>query len=117
MYDLDLLNRMYDFLSTHGDCYYIEYQGKLVGDVTLRDNSELAIVICKEYQNQHIGRRCIKDMLDLAKEKGFKEVKANIYSFNTQSRKAFESVGFHRIAEEWYQYDIDQNQNKEIYGC
>ena len=41
---------------------------------------------------------------------------ANIYSFNTQSRKVFESVGFHRIAEEWYQYDIDQNQNKEIYG-
>ena len=116
VYDLDLLNRMYDFLSTHGDCYYIEYQGKLVGDITLRDNSELAIVICKEYQNQHIGRRCIKDMLDLAKEKGLKEVKANIYSFNTQSRKVFESVGFRRIAEEWYQYDIDQNQNKEIYG-
>ena len=25
---------MYDFLSTHGDCYYIEYQGVLVGDVS-----------------------------------------------------------------------------------
>lgn len=40
---------------------------------------------------------------------------ANIYSFNTQSRKVFESVGFRRIAEEWYRYDIDQNQNKEKY--
>ena len=26
-YDAELLHRMYDFLSTHGDCYYIEYQG------------------------------------------------------------------------------------------
>ena len=41
---------------------------------------------------------------------------ANIYSFNTQSRKVFESVGFRRIAEEWYRYDIDQNQNKEKYS-
>ncbi len=107
VYDLDMLNHMYDYLSSHGDCYYIEYRGKLVGDITLRDNSEVAIVICKEYQNQHIGRRCIKDMLTLAKEKGLKEVKANIYSFNTQSIKAFESLGFHRIAEEWYSCNID----------
>ena len=107
VYDLDMLNRMYDYLSSHGDCYYIEYRGVLVGDITLRDNSEVAIVICKEYQNQHIGRRCIKDMLTLAKEKGLKEVKANIYSFNIQSIKAFESVGFHKIAEEWYSCNID----------
>lgn len=33
-YDVELLHRMYDFLSTHGDCYYIEYQGVLVGDVS-----------------------------------------------------------------------------------
>lgn len=33
-YDAELLHRMYDFLSTHGDCYYIEYQGVLVGDVS-----------------------------------------------------------------------------------
>lgn len=30
---------------------------------------EIAIVICKEYQNKHIGRRCVIDMLKLAKEK------------------------------------------------
>ena len=110
VYDLDMLNRMYDYLSSHGDCYYIEYRGTLVGDITLRDNSEVAIVICKEYQNRHIGRRCIKEMLALAKEKGLKEVKANIYLFNTQSIKVFESVGFHKIAEEWY---IGSTQSEE----
>ncbi|MBQ6407636.1 MAG: GNAT family N-acetyltransferase [Butyrivibrio sp.] len=78
-YDLDLLHAMYDYLSSHGDCYYIEYKGTLVGDVSLRDNAEVAIVVCKEYQNQHIGRRCVEDMLKLAKEKGMDTVKANIY--------------------------------------
>ena len=61
-YDLELLHRMYDYLCTHGDCYYIEYCGTLVGDISLRDSGELAIVVCKEYQNRHIGRRCIRAM-------------------------------------------------------
>ena len=68
-YDVELLHRMYDFLSTHGDCYYIEYQGVLVGDVSLRENGEIAIVVCREYQNRHIGRRCVLEMLRLAREK------------------------------------------------
>lgn len=39
-YDLELLYCMYDYLSSNGDCYYIEYEGKLVGDVSLRDNGD-----------------------------------------------------------------------------
>ena len=105
-YDLELLHRMYDYLSFHGDCYYIEYRGTLVGDVSLKEDAELAIVVCKEYQNQHIGRRCIQEMIKLAAEKGMDSVKANIYSFNTQSQHMFESVGFYKIDEEWYQFDL-----------
>ena len=104
VYTPELLNRMYTYLSEHGDCYYIQYQGKLVGDVTLRENAEISIVVCKEFQNLHISRRCVIDMLKLAREKGLREVKANIYSFNTQSRKMFESVGFQQVSEEWYSY-------------
>lgn len=103
-YDLNLLHNMYDYLSSHGDCYYIEFKGKLVGDVSLRDNAELAIVVCKEYQNQHIGRRCIREMLTLATEKGMNSVKANIYSFNEQSQRMFESIGFYKTEKEWYQF-------------
>ena len=65
-YDLALLHRMYDYLCSHGDCYYIEYLGILVGDVSLLDSGEVAIVVCKEYQNQHIGRRCLLNILKLA---------------------------------------------------
>ena len=101
-YDIDLLHRMYDYLCAHGECYYIEYKGILVGDISLTDNAEVSIVVCKEYQNQHIGRRCVLNMLIRAKEKGLKEVRANIYSFNAQSQKMFESVGFRRAEEEWY---------------
>lgn len=79
---------MYDYLSSNGD-FYIEYEGELVGDVSLRDNGEIAIVVCKEYQNRHIGRRCVLDMLKLAKEKEMDKVKANIYSFNKQSQSMF----------------------------
>ena len=105
-YTLELLHCMYDFLSTHGDCFYIEYKGVLVGDVSLRDNAEVAIVICKEYQNRYIGRRCVLDMLALAREKGMKTVKANIYSFNKQNQMMFQSVGFEKTAEEWYEYRL-----------
>ena len=105
-YDVDLLHRMYDFLSTHGDCYYIEYQGVLVGDVSLRENGEIAIVVCREYQNRHIGRRCVLEMLRLAREKGMARVRANIYSFNKQSQRMFLSVGFVQTDEEWYEYTL-----------
>lgn len=56
-YDVELLHRMYDYLSTRGDCCYIEYEGELVGDVSLQENAEIAIVVSKAFQNQHIGRR------------------------------------------------------------
>ena len=105
-YDVELLHRMYDYLCANGDCYYIEYNGTLVGDVSLRNDGEIAIVICKAYQNRHIGRRCVQAMLQLAKEKEMSAVKANIYTFNTQSQKMFLSVGFTKTAPEWYEYTL-----------
>ena len=105
-YDAALLHRMYDYLCSHGDCYYIEYLGILVGDVALLDSGEVAIVVCKEYQNQHIGRRCLLNILKLAKEKGLHSVKANIYTFNKQSQRMFLSVDFVQTEAEWYTYAL-----------
>ena len=112
-YDVDKLHAMYDYLSSHGDCFYIQYQDVLVGDVSLRDNAELAIVICKEYQNRHIGRKCILDMIELAKEKGMDKVTANIYSFNIQSQRMFQSIGFTQTEDEWFEYRISNDKNEE----
>ena len=105
-YSLERLHRMYDFLSTHGECYYIAYNGVLVGDVSLRDNAEVAIVICREYQNRQIGRRCIREMLKLAAEKGMDQVTANVYSFNRQSQCMFRAAGFAQISDEWFAYSL-----------
>ena len=107
VYSLDRLRAMYGFLSTHGECFYIQYKGKLIGDISLRDNSEIAIVVCKEYQNRHIGRKCVLNIINLAKEKGMSEVKANIYSFNEQSQRMFQSIGFRATENEWYIYNIE----------
>ena len=102
VYTEELLNRMYDFLNKNGLCYYIRYNGVFVGDITLCNNTEICIVVCKKYQNLNIGRRCVLNIISLAKEKRLREVKARIYTFNTQSRKMFQSIGFKRISEEWY---------------
>ena len=110
VYDLPLLKRMYHYLDTHGELFYIEYRGVLCGDVSLRTTGELAIVICKEYQNKHIGRKVIEKMLELARERGLAECFAHIYSFNTQSQKMFESVGFVPQDEEHYIYKLQKGE-------
>lgn len=106
LYTRDRLNTMYNYLSTNGECYYVQFNKTLVGDVSLYNGNELAIVISKEYQNQHIGRKCIQEMIKQAKERGLKELIANIYSFNQQSRKMFESIGFKQVDEELYMYKL-----------
>ena len=110
VYDLPLLKRMYHYLDTHGGLFYIEYRGVLCGDVSLRTTGELAIVICKEYQNKHIGRKVIEKMLELARERGLAECFAHIYSFNTQSQKMFESIGFVPQDEERYIYKLQKGE-------
>ena len=100
LYDKDRLIRMYKYLNDHGLCYYIKYKENLVGDISLTDDNEISIVIAKDFQNLGIGKLCIKEIIKLAKELERKEIKANIYSFNKQSKKVFTSVGFKQIDEE-----------------
>ena len=96
----------YDYLCENGECFYIEYEGKLCGDISLRNNGEIAIVICKEYQNRQIGRKCVRDILLLAKQKKYKKVLANVYSFNKQSYHMFKEAGFLDLKDEWLVYYV-----------
>lgn len=102
VYDLDLLKAMYKYLNRNGDLYYIKYKNRLCGDVCLQPDGEINIVVAKPFQNKHIGRRVIREIIQLAKEKNIQEVYAEIYSFNTQSRRMFESIGFQRVDDEKY---------------
>ncbi len=103
VYDLDLLKCMYKYLDKHGDLFYIKYKNRLCGDVCLQPSGEVNIVIAKPFQNKHIGRRVIKELVRLAKEKHIPERHAQIYAFNTQSQKMFQSMGFSKVADEQYE--------------
>lgn len=102
VYDLDRLKRMYKYLNQHGDLFYIKYRSRLCGDVCLQPSGEINIVIAKPFQNKHIGRRVIKEIIRLAKEKDMQELYAEIYTFNTQSQKMFQSLGFQKVDKERY---------------
>ena len=101
-YDLNLLKAMYKYLNKKGDLFYIKYKNRLCGDVCLQQDGEINIVVAKPFQNRHIGRRVIGEIIQLAKEKGIEELHAVIYSFNSQSQKMFESAGFQRVDAEKY---------------
>lgn len=106
VYDLDLLKRMYQYLNRRGDLFYIKYKGRLCGDVCLQLSGEVNIVISKQFQNKHIGRRVMNEIIQLAREKEIRELHAEIYSFNTQSQRMFQSVGFVKVDEEIYQIRV-----------
>jgi len=110
VYSREELRAMYEFLSENGECYYISIREggptnsgfwRLIGDVSLWDG-RMAVVICREFQNRHLGRQVIAALVARAKEIGWKEVGAEVYAFNGQSRRAFEAAGFERRGEEWY---------------
>ena len=80
-YDLDLLKCMYKYLNKHGDLFYIKFKNRLCGDVCLQPSGEVNIVIAKPFQNKHIGRRVIQEIVRLAKEKQIQKLHAQIYDF------------------------------------
>ena len=102
VYDLALLKDMYNYLNHHGELFYIKYRNRLCGDVCLQSDGQINIVIAKPFQNKHIGRRVICAMAQLAKERGIAELYAEIYPFNVQSKKMFESVGFRQTDDDKY---------------
>ena len=106
VYDLALLKRMYKYLNLHGDLFYIKYKNRLCGDVCLQPGGEVNIVIAKPFQNKHIGRRVINELIRLAKEKNIQELHAEIYAFNKQSQAMFESIGFKKVRDEQYVLNI-----------
>jgi len=99
-YDIQLLKNMYSYLNERGHLYYIKFKGRLCGDIALQDNGDVAIVVAKPFQNKHIGRRAVKEIIKLAREIGLEKMHAEIYSFNHQSQRMFASCGFIQETEE-----------------
>ncbi|NQG97948.1 GNAT family N-acetyltransferase [Streptococcus suis] len=102
VYSADLLHRMYEYLSTNGECYFIEIvengQFLPIGDVTLfRDDFAIAIGD-KRYWKKGIGTKVLHRMIERASEVGLEEILVEeIYDWNTGSRKLFEKCGFEAV--------------------
>ena len=81
-------------------------EGKLFPSPHRSASFPIAIVICKAYQNRHIGRAVVGKILELAREKGYPECFAEIYSFNAQSQAMFRSIGFVQKDAEMFVYPL-----------
>ncbi|WP_105209738.1 GNAT family N-acetyltransferase [Streptococcus suis] len=101
-YSLDLLDRMYDYLSKNGECYFIEIfeddQFIPIGDVTLFADDFAIAIGDKRYWKKGIGTKVLQRMIERAREVGLDEILVEeIYDWNTGSRKLFEKCGFEAV--------------------
>ena len=98
-YNVEKLNSMYSYLEKHGDLFWIEFLEKgewlPIGDVTLSQENLPIVIGNPAYQHQGLGRKVLSTLIDLARQRGWKELKVQeIYDFNHVSRRCFESFGF-----------------------
>ncbi|MGQ7379507.1 GNAT family N-acetyltransferase [Streptococcus suis] len=101
-YTLDRLNRMYGYLATNGECYFIEIfedeQFIPIGDVTLFADDFAIAIGDKQYWNKGIGTKVLQRMVERAREVRLEEILVEeIYDWNTGSRKLFEKCGFEAV--------------------
>ena len=101
-YSLDLLNRMYDYLSKNGECYFIEIfeddQFIPIGDLTLFADDFAIAIGDKRYWKKRIGTKVLHRMIERAREVGLEEILVEeIYDWNLGSRKLFEKCGFEAV--------------------
>ena len=98
-YSLEKLNTMYSYLERRGDLFWIEFLEKgewlPIGDVTLSQENIPIVIGNPTYQHQGLGRKVLKVLIDLARQKGWKQLNVQeIYTFNRISIRCFESLGF-----------------------
>ena len=101
-YSLDLLNRMYDYLSKNGECYFIEIfeddQFIPIGDLTLFADDFAIAIGDKRYWKKRIGTKVLHRMIERAREVGLEEILVKeIYDWSTGSRKLCEKCGFEAV--------------------
>ena len=106
-YSRERLLRMYRWLGARGQLFYIKYKGRLCGDICLQESGEVNIVVAEPWQNRGIGSRALAAVAAMAKRQGYVKLFARVYSFNRQSQRMFEKVGFVRTDAELYCLNLE----------
>lgn len=79
-----------------------EYQGQIVGMITLAGSSrrkilhkaELGISVRKPYWGKGIGSALISEALRIAKQKGFKKIQLEVMEHNERAIRLYKKFGF-----------------------
>lgn len=103
-YTQEKLKRMYEYLDSHGELYFIESkQGNgytPIGDVTFWKEDMPIVIGDKECRGQGIGKKVVKCLIERGKALGYDTLEvAEIYAYNIASRRCFESLGFEAYAQ------------------
>ncbi|MHB9146841.1 MAG: GNAT family N-acetyltransferase [Symbiobacteriia bacterium] len=99
-YDATMVERMYRYLSEHGELYLIEVrEGKgnwhAIGDATLCRDSLPLVIGEPEYRSRGLGKRVLRSLIDRARELGWAELQVKrVFTYNARSRRLFEGAGF-----------------------
>lgn len=119
-YDIKRLVKMYHYLETQGEVYFIEkkenHQFIPIGDVSFWQ-TDMPIVIAKKYRHQGIGKQVVATLIQRAKTLNYSYLEvAQIYHYNYGSRKLFEGMGFVNVqkGKEGSRYRL-QLENKGSY--
>ena len=101
-----MINRMYQYLSSIGELYFIEIlenqTWKLIGDVTLSEQNMPIVIGEEKYWGNGIGKKVIYTLIKRAKAIGLTKIYIPvIYLYNECSQNLFKSTGF-----------IETNENK-----
>ena len=98
-YDAEPLCRMYTYLNSHGELYWIEAEERGVwrpiGDVTFWQEDMPIVIGEAAWRGKGIGRRVIAALVQRGRALGYDCLRVEeIYDWNEGSRRCFESVGF-----------------------
>lgn len=110
-YDMNIINRMYGYLSSIGELYFIEVYEKdiwkAIGDVTLSEQNMPIVIGDEKYWSKGIGKKVIGKLIGRAKSIGLTKIYIpDIYSYNNRSQNLFKSMGF---------VEVDRRDNASSY--
>lgn len=102
VYDMNVINRMYEALSNIGELYFIEVfednQWKTIGDATLSDKNMPIVIGHEGYWGRGFGSKIIKVLIERARVIGLSKITIPaIYVYNERSQNLFKSMGFNEI--------------------
>ncbi len=98
-----------DFILDSGFSLVAECDGKIVGHVAIipagNGTGELCIFILRGYQNMGLGQRMMKEIIEMAKEKGFRGIFLTTSRCNVRAIHVFKKMGF-KVIDSCYDYEM-----------